>query len=473
MRVLMLGANHRTADLAVRERLAVADERQAQLLAHLRGAWPAAEAVVLSTCNRMELYLARPATQPPSADELRAAVAAFCELDPAQLLAATIHRENEQAVAHLFRVCAGLESMVLGEPQILGQVRRAYEHAHRHEAVGPVLHKVFQTALATGKQVRHETGIDAGRTSIGSIAADFARNIFDTFDDKTVLGIGAGEMAKVALRHFNELKPHAMWIINRTRSRGESVAQALALDGPRRGVRSYDDLDTLLIEADIVITSTGAPHAIITAERFRTLVRRRRGRPLFVIDLAIPRDVEPAVGALSNVYLYNLDDLQQVVEQTHTARCEIAARCEGRLADAVRRCMAEIQHRDLGRLIRELRGKLFELGEAEQARTLHADGDGQAQALEEYTHRLIHKILHLPLSQIDAQNPDAPLAFYSAALRRLFQLEPEEADEAADAPDAPEAERAANGSPDKPITPNNAPRTPRTPNDLSESSLRR
>lgn len=426
MRILSLGISHHTAAVEVREKLALAGDQLEHFTAVFRSTYPQAELVALSTCNRTELYIARPTHESPSIEQLRQMLGSCCQVSEADLLAVSVHRENDQAVTHLFRVACGLESMVLGEPQILGQVRRAYELACSQRSIGMVLHRVFQRALAVGKQVRTQTAIDSGRTSIGSVAVDFARQIFERFDDKVIVGIGAGEMAKLTLTHLRQLAPAKLWIANRSLPRAQALAEQLDLRAPQAGVRPLQDLDHLLVEADIVLTSTGATEPIITAARMQPLLRKRRLRPLCIIDIAVPRDVEAAVGSLRNVFLYNIDHLQQVVAQTHQGRTAELEACEHLAGEAARECLAQIQHNDIGQLIRKLRQRLTSLGEAEQARTLRrlqARGEDVEALLQEHTHRLINKILHLPLSQLDHRQTDAPLGFYAAALRKLFDLD--------------------------------------------------
>ena len=425
MRIVMVGLNHRTAPVELREKVALAGDDLDAALTELTLRFPAAECAVLSTCNRTEVYVVRGTHEPPSADELRALLTEYSAVSIEDITPHSIHREQEQALRHLFRVAAGLDSMVLGETQILGQVRRAYESAARRGTVGPVMHRVFQQALAAAKQVRTQTGIDAGRVSVGSVAVDFARQVFTDFTDKTVVGIGAGELAKTALRHLTTLQPKGLWLINRTADRAAMLAEQLHLTGPGGGVRPWEELDNLIVDADVILTSTGAREPVITAERFRPLLRKRRHRPLFIIDLAVPRDVEETIGAMSNVYLYNIDDLQSVIAETHGQRREQVERCEAGLADAVRSCLAQIQNRDLAGLIRQLRDRLNAIGHAERRRTVRKLDAGQdaSDVIDEHTHRLINKILHLPLSQLDGGDPDAPLGFYAAALRRLFDLD--------------------------------------------------
>jgi len=427
MRVLFTGINHRTAPVELRERFAAAGDAPTHLDA-FRERFPACECVIVSTCNRFELYVARPLHGQPKTDDLRTFLSQRFGIPMGQVASSSIHREQDQAVAHLFRVCCGLDSMVLGEPQVLGQVKRAYQTAADCGAAGPVLHRVFQQAIATAKQARTETGIDAGRVSVGSVAADLARQVFADFADKTVLGIGAGEIAKLTLRHMMNLGPRRLWLVNRTQENAQALVEALHLPASAGGAQSWEQLDELLVEADIVVTCTAAPEPILTPHRFKPILKRRRYRPLFVIDLAIPRDASPELGSMTNLYLYNIDDLQSVVANSLGQRGEQAQACERHVAAAVTACMSQITHADLGQLIRKLRAKLHDIGQNEQERTLKKLGTHPAPqtldtALGEHTQRLINKILHMPLSQLNRHEGGAPLGFYAAALRRLFDLE--------------------------------------------------
>ncbi len=426
MRVLFIGINHRTAAVRLRECFAAAGDAPPHLNA-FRERFPGSECVIVSTCNRFELYVARPLHGQPNADDLRTFLSERFGVPMDQVASASIHREQDQAVAHLFRVCCGLDSMVLGEPQVLGQVKRAYQTAADCGSAGPVLHRVFQHAMATAKQARTETGIDAGRVSVGSVAADLARQVFADFADKTVLGIGAGEIAKLTLRHIMELAPHRLWLTNRTHQNASALAEAIHLSADVGGARPWEQLDELLVEADIVVTCTASPEPILTPARFKPILKRRRYRPLFVIDLAMPRDASPQLGSMTNLYLYNIDDLQAVVANSLGQRGDQAQDCERHVAAAVTACMSQITHADLGQLIRQLRAKLHDIGQDERERTLKKlgqspDPEALDSALDEHTHRLINKILHMPLSQLNQHDGGTPLGFYAAALRRLFDL---------------------------------------------------
>ncbi|MEM7625916.1 MAG: glutamyl-tRNA reductase [Planctomycetota bacterium] len=440
MRILLLGINHRTAPVALRESIAVTAERLPGVLARFGERFGSPrEAVLLSTCNRTELYVARPAHAAPDADALRRFLAEQTGASVDVLAGASIHREQQTAVHHLFRVTAGLDAMAVGEPQVLGQVRRAYDAAQSAGTVGPTLHRVFQTALSETRKAHRASGVDTLRQSVSSMAVEFSGNLFESYRDKTVVGIGAGEITKATLRQMLEKSPGRTWVVNRTMETGLALARTLGLSlGPSNGsaaghvggARSWEELDEVLVEADVVLTGTGASEPVITVERFKPLLKRRRHRPMFLIDLAVPRDVESAVGTLPNVYLYNLDDLNAALSAIPQRREKIE-RCEALVREAADRCVGASQHQDLGVLVRQLRNRLRNIGDTENLRTkrklqaLHDAGEYQKidKLLDEHTHRFINKVLHLPLSQLDTKDKQAPLGFYAAALRRLFGLD--------------------------------------------------
>ncbi|MEM6332520.1 MAG: glutamyl-tRNA reductase [Planctomycetota bacterium] len=466
MKLLMLGINHRTADVALRERLAVAPDRLDATLRALHEMFPAADLAFISTCNRTELYAARPTHERPTPDDLEHTLAALPtlgspsatqdSLDPQALRAALIHREQRDAVLHLTRLCTGLDSMIVGEPQVQGQVRRAYEAAATAGAIDGPLHAVFQAALAAGKRARTETGIDTGKRSVGGAAVDLIERVFEHVAGKTVVCLGAGEMAKAALQRITQLGPKHTWVVNRTPQRAAELAASLNLSASTGGPRPLDDLDALLVEADIVLTSTASAEPILTAERLNPVVRKRRARPLVAMDMALPRDIDPAVGRLRNVYLYNVDDLRTLVDTSDTKRDAAVRHAEALANQAADRCYHRLQHSDVGRTVRDLRHLLTDLADAESDRTARRlaakglDDDQFADALAEHNHRLINKLLHVPLNQLKQSDDNAPLAFYAAALRRLFGLH---GDGQADAADAePQAEPLD----EPPVTPTRA-----------------
>jgi glutamyl-tRNA reductase len=331
--VAVFGVDHHRAPVAVRERLAVADNDVAPLLERLRGLPGVTEAAVLSTCNRMELYLAGA----PDGEQVLASLAAWRGIDPAQLAAVRVWRQGADCATHLFRVVSGLESLVLGEDQIQRQLKDAYERARACSATGTQLNLLFQRALAVGKEVRTDTGIGRHKLSVASVAVDLARHILGDLGKTRLLMVGAGEMAELVLTYLMTGGVRGFTVVNRNRAR----ADALAAQHPGQvQVRDWSELGQALAEADLVLTSTAAPHAVVTADLVRPAMRRRRS-PLVLIDVAVPRDVEPVVSEISEVYLYNIDHLEQVVAGHRDQRSGEVAAAEAMIAARLREFLAE------------------------------------------------------------------------------------------------------------------------------------
>ena len=314
-RLLVLGLNHTTAPLELRERVAFDASQRAAALAGFTRHFPGTEAVLLSTCNRVELYAGLPQSQSPNAANLIEFLATFHGLPPQALRPHLYEKSDRAMVEHLFAVASSLDSMVLGESQILGQVREAYDAATAAGAAGPLLHPLMQRAVAVGKQVMSTTALGEGRLSVASVAVDFSRRIFDHLTDKAVLCIGAGKMAQLVLSAFAALQPGKLLICNRDLDRATSLATRF-----NGQAVPFDQLHEALVGVDVVITSTGSARPILTESAFTAVHRRRRRRPIFIIDIALPRDVEPSIASLDNVYLYNVDDLQQVISDTQSGR---------------------------------------------------------------------------------------------------------------------------------------------------------
>ncbi|MEX0742035.1 MAG: glutamyl-tRNA reductase [Phycisphaeraceae bacterium] len=421
MHILCVGLSHRTASVELRERVSLNADAAEAALRELATLFPHAELALISTCNRTELYVARPLHGHPRVDELLGFLADTSNLEAEDLAEVVYHYDNEQALRHLLRVAAGLDSMVLGENQIVAQIKQAYDIACAAGTLDKVLHKIFQIALATAKKVRTQTGISSGRTSVSSVAVDFAKHLFSRLGDKTVLTIGAGKMTELTLTHFLELRPERVLICNR------SAAKAHDLAAKYHGeAAAFEDLDEHLVKADVVISSTGASQPIVDAAMFKPLIKRRRFRPLFVIDIAMPRDFDPAIGELANVYLYNLDDLQKAISDDLAQRNGEVANCESIVDAAVLDCYAAIQTGDFAELIQLLRRQIHDIASAESERTANklavADPDQHRDILDEHAHRLVNKILHRPLSELRA-NSGTEAAMYATALRRLFVLD--------------------------------------------------
>jgi glutamyl-tRNA reductase len=425
-RLLLLGLNHATAPLAVREQAALDGPQRRKALAALAERFPGCEGVLLSTCNRVELYVAGPATpgEPGGAraEELIAFLAGLGGLGADAMQRHLYQKRGRAVVSHLFEVAASLDSMVVGETQILGQVREAYETAQSAGMTGAMLNPLFQRALAVGKLVMHETAIGEGKLSVASAAVDYARQIFDQFGDKTVLSIGAGKMAALVLRHFADLRPGKLLVCNRDAGKAEALAEQFG------GIAApFERLGEHLTAADIVVSSTGSAKPIITREGFEALVKARRYRPIFLIDIALPRDVEAAVGELENVYLYNIDDLQQVVAQTQEQRGGAVAAAREIVQQHVTAFARWHQAREMGPAIDQLRQRYHAMAREELQRTLNKlpnISDEEKAHLEELSRRLVNKLLHAPLRALrEAEGGHAGTGMYWHAMEKLFGLE--------------------------------------------------
>ena len=319
MDIVCVGLNHHTAPVEVRERFAVLESHLGEESARLCELEGIGEGVVISTCNRTEYYAA--------ADDYRTArerLREFLQTHAGERLRAEHLYEKERADAarHLCRVVSGLDSMVLGETEIFGQVKKAYQAALESGSTSRALNKLFQKAFGVGKKVRTHTGIQEGQTSVGSVAVDLAEKIFGHLRKSRVMVIGAGEMSRTTAQSLLSRGAHSIFVTNRSFDRAEELAREL--DG--EAVR-FDDWQRVLREVDVVISSTGAPHAVVERSHVEAVRRKRRYRPLFFIDIAVPRDIDPAVGAIEEVYLYDIDTLQ-----------EIAADAKGRRAEQIKLC---------------------------------------------------------------------------------------------------------------------------------------
>jgi len=423
-RLLLLGLNHKTAPLELRERLAFSNDQRNQALAEVRQKFPECEAVLLSTCNRTEIYLARPTHGHPREQELTGFLAALRNVPPEEFQNNLYSKSERDVISHLFSVAASLDSMVVGETQILGQVREAYEAAATTGAAGPMLHPLFQRAIAVGKQVRSQTPLSEGRTSVASVAVQYARRIFDVFTDKTVLNIGAGKMGELVLSAVSALKPGKLLICNRDLEKAKLLAEKFSATAC-----GMENLPDHLAAADIIITGTGAQHPIITRPIFDAVIRRRRYRPVFIIDIGLPRDVASDVGNIQNVYLYNLDDLQRAIEANQENR-SAAAQVAAQIVDQqVAEFIVWHRARMLGPLIDHLRQRSHAVALDELHKTiskLSGITPTDKQHLEELTRRIVNKLLHDPIQVLRGSDAlHAPMTQYFHAVEKLFKLEDE------------------------------------------------
>jgi len=421
-RLFLLGLNHTTAPLEVREKLAFNPQEQQRALEAFRERFPECEALLLSTCNRAELYTARPVHGHPRVEEMIDFLADFRGVSRDSFQSYLYQKSERDVVEHLFAVASSLDSMVLGETQILGQVREAYELASTTRSTGGLLNPLFQKALAVGKEILASTPLAEGRISIASVAVTYARRIFENFSDKTVLTIGAGKMAQLVLRHFADLKPGKLLVCNR------DAGKADALAGACNGISvDFARLVDHLTAADVVVTSTGSAHPIITRAMFDGILKARRYRPVFLIDIALPRDVEAGVGELQSVYLYNLDDLQQVVAETHANRQDSTVEARRIVAGHVAQFAMWHRAREMGPVIDELSQRYHSLAREELQRTLGKLPDiseTERSHLEDLTRRIVNKLLHDPIKRLrEADGLHQPVSQYVHALEKLFALD--------------------------------------------------
>jgi len=334
MPIVVVGVNHRCAPVALRERLAFRPEQIPAVLRTLREDVGLGEAVVLSTCNRVEIYAVVPELD-GALDQLERFLGRHGRVAGTELCARLYRYTEPQSVAHLFRVTSGLDSMVLGEGEILYQVKRAYELAQRHGATGKLFHGLFQRALNAAKAVRTQTSIGRGGTSVGTVAVELAEKIFGELSTATVLLVGAGKIGELALRRLAKRGVQEVRIMNRSRERAALLAKRYA------GIPvPLEQLGEQLLEADILITSTTAPRYLLSREDVVAAMPKRHHRPLCVVDLGVPRNIEPAVGSLENVYLFDIDDLQGLITSRHEERQQAAVEAEAILEEKVARFIA-------------------------------------------------------------------------------------------------------------------------------------
>jgi len=422
MKFQLVGCSHHTAPIEVRERLAFTGDQTQAALADLRQRFPAAESVLVSTCNRVEVYTA--AEDPalcPTHHQLVDFLASFHRLDAVEIFDALFERTGEDAVRHLFMVASSLDSMVVGEAQILSQVKQAYELARATRNAGPLTNAAFQAALRVAKRVANETSINQRRVSIPSVAvADFAKAIFEHFGDKRVLVIGAGEMGEETVRYLIDEGVREITVVNRHPGRAQALAARIGATA-----RPWDHLHAALVEADLVISTTGAAEPILTSGAFQAIHQAREQRPLFLLDLAVPRDIEPAVGDFLGVYLYSIDDLKQTCEANRQEREKEWPKAERIVDEETVRFMAELHHRATGPTIQRLKAQADEIKAEELRRLLNKLSDLDERSrneLERSFDRLVNKLLHPPLESLRDEAERGPPHGLLEALKRLFQL---------------------------------------------------
>ncbi|HWB83530.1 MAG TPA: glutamyl-tRNA reductase [Bryobacteraceae bacterium] len=420
MKLLITGVSHKTAPVEVRERLAFREEILPAALQDLKTRNGVSEAVILSTCNRVEITITTEDDSDPQAvaDEFLAAQKSV----DAGIFGPHLYRfEGREAIHHLFRVASSLDSMVIGEPQILGQVKAAYAAAKDAGCVCGWLDGLFARSFSVAKRVRTETGIGQMAVSVSYAAVELARKIFGSLSNRTVMIVGAGKMSELAARHLRRSGASHVFVTNRTPERAAEMAQLF------QGTPvEYTRFTAMLPEVDILIASSGAPHYILHKDEMQRVISSRRNKPVFLIDIAVPRNIEPAVNDLDNVFLYDIDDLQEVVNANLRERMKEADRAEAMVSEEVERMMTRLSAEEVTPMIVGLQEQLKQLGDAEIERVRRKYGPftaEQEEAIESLTRGILNKIAHGPISALRQQAGRPDGAHVVAAIRKAFHLQ--------------------------------------------------
>jgi len=416
MKLQLIGINHKTAPVEVRERLAIPESRLAEACKKLAEHPAVAEGMIVSTCNRVEFI----AHMQNGSGDLREFLREYFEVDLGQFESHLYEFREDEAVRHVFRVAASLDSMVVGEPQILGQVKEAYATARAVGAVSAQLDQLLTRAFAVAKRVRTETAVGSSSVSIASVAVELAEKIFGNLNGKSVYLVGAGKMSELAARHLLAHGAASLFVANRTYDRAIRMAQKFNGQAIEFS-RLYDTCD----RADIVITSTGSPHFIFRREHGEKLMTLRRNKPMFFIDIAVPRDVDPEMNKLDGIFVYDIDDLQQAVSSHVSDRKKEAEKAEAIVNDEVEKFQARLQALDVVPTIVSLQDHLETIRQAEIDRVRGRLGSmttDQELAVEALTRGIVNKIMHTPISTLKTAARDPESTTVIDLVRRLFNL---------------------------------------------------
>ncbi len=420
--IYLFGLNHKTAGVEIREAFALGDRpKLGSLLVH--GQARLREALVLSTCNRVEVLVADVPDRDPK-PAILAAWAEHCDQDEAALRPHLYEYRGLAAVEHLFCVASGLDSLVLGEPQILGQLKAAYRHAVETQTAGVITNRLCHKAFSVAKKVRTATGIGASAVSVSYAAVELAKRIFGEMAGKKAMLVGAGEMAELAALHLLNAGVSEILVANRTFARAEELASRFK----GRAV-AFEEFVSRLHEVDIVISSTGAPHVVIKAKDVRGVLKQRKHRPMFFIDIAVPRDIDPDVNSLDNVYLYDIDDLQEVVEENLAQRREEAARAREIIGLQVERFGEWLKALDLKPTIVDLLNAGEDIAHRELRKTLRRLGPDVSEetrrAIETLSLSISHKLLHEPIAFLKRRAREEKGDRFIDLTRRMYNLDRE------------------------------------------------
>ena len=419
MNIVIVGLSHKTAPVEIREKVAFSPTAMDRPLQQVLALPSVSEAVIVSTCNRVELYVISRQSD-AAIIELRQFLADFHGLKSAALEPHLYDFSGTPAIQHVLRVASSLDSMMIGEPQILGQIKTAYGYACEYKTVGLILNRFLHKAFSVAKRVRSETAIASNAVSISFAAVELARKIFDSLENKTVMLIGAGEMCELAAKHFINNGVSKVLVTNRTFSRAEKLAEEF-----NGTAVSFDNFQEQLHRVDIVLSSTGAPDYVLGAKKLKEVCKERRYKPMFLIDIAVPRDIDPAANKLDSIYLYDVDDLQGVVQANLKERQKEAAKAELIIKEEVGQFQNWLATLEVKPTIVALRQKMEKVRQTEMEKTLssfNALNDKERKAIESMTSAIINKILHHPTHILKQISNGDDSSLYIDAVRTLFDL---------------------------------------------------
>jgi glutamyl-tRNA reductase len=423
MKLQMIGCSHHDTAVEFREKISFSTDQVGEALRAFRRRFPAGELVLLSTCNRVELYATGGGEEEFGPNEFAEFLADRHQLSPAEIVDQMICRGGQEAVDHLFTVACSLDSMVVGEAQILSQVKQAYDLACHTDSAGPLTHSVFQSAIRTAKRVQQETSVHRRRVSVPSVAVgEVASEVFDSLRDKRVVLCGAGEMGEETLRYLKQAGASDIRILNRSYERAVTLAETFQAEPVL-----WESLDESIVDADLLIGTTSAPEPILDQTAFAPLHSKRNERVLLILDLAVPRDFDPRIGKMSGIYLYGIDDLQTACERNQRERKKELPKAKQIIAEESERFMVALNHRATGPVIQQLRTQAQDVKRDELERLLNKlESSGLDPSvnkeIEKSFDRLINKLLHPPLSSLRDDAAEGHARGLLEALRHLFNL---------------------------------------------------
>ncbi len=424
MNLQVVYCNHQTAGLDIREKLAFSSKEQLDnAYSVLKKSYPDTEMVVISTCNRVELYTATQESEVgPTHQDLAKFFSEFHQVPVSDFFEDFLERTGPDAVRHLFQVASSLDSMVLGEPQIVNQVKEAYQRATENALCGPLTHALFQQAIRVSARVRTETQLSEGRVSIASVAVGtFGKGIFERFDDKTVLIIGAGEMAEETLIYLKDEGVKRVLVVNRSLENAQKLATKVGGEA-----KPYQDLEDCLAAADVIVSTTGAAQPIVDVACFQRVLQKAGNKTFFILDLGAPRDFEPAVGEISdNIFLYDIDDLEGTCEKNRKARQKEVENALAIIDEETDRFMHGVYHRATGPIIKQLREQWHEVREQEVeklfSKLAHLDEKDQ-ELIKRSIEQIVNKLLHPPLEVLRQEAREGTPHGLLDALKQLFHI---------------------------------------------------